>query len=153
MNKPQVVTIYLLTEILWCKLLVQNAILPSKSSSGAAGFDLYSVDTKPIPVNKSTIIRTGIQIKLPRNTYGRIAPRSSLAYNFQLDVFAGVIDRDYTGEIQVIMFNFGNNLYNVNAGDRIAQLICEKISYPNIKLTTSLPETERGCQGFGSSGL
>ena len=76
---------------------------------------------------------TDIQIAVPEGTYGRVAPRSGLAHKHFIDVGAGVIDRDYRGNVGVILFNFGTSAFKVNKGDRIAQLICEKISYPTIQ--------------------
>ena len=97
---------------------------------------------------------THLQIRLPVGTYGRIAPRSGLAVNHYIDVGAGVIDRDFLGNVGVVLFNHGHLDYIVNAGDRIAQLICEKIAYPRIvERHTIIPiSSERGACGFGSSG-
>lgn len=79
---------------------------------------------------------TDIQIAVPNGTYGRVAPRSGLAHKHFIDVGAGVIDQDYRGNVGVILFNFGENVFKVNKGDRIAQLICERISYPDIQECT-----------------
>ena len=89
---------------------------------------------------------------LPPSCYGRIAPRSGLALKKFIDVGVGVIDSDYRGEIEVILFNFGNEDFIVNMGDRIAQLIFEKIKTPEIKEVSSLEEFGRGEQGYGSMG-
>ncbi|OXA45955.1 Deoxyuridine 5'-triphosphate nucleotidohydrolase [Folsomia candida] len=77
------------------------------------------------------MVKTDIQIKLPSGYYGRVAPRSGLALKNKLDVGAGVIDEDYRGNVGVILFNFGDADFEINEGDRVAQLICEKI-YPEI---------------------
>ena len=93
-------------------------------------------------------------------TYGRIgiflclqkAPRSSLALNFGVDVLAGVVDSDYRGEIRVILLNTGTEPVVLSPGDRIAQLIVEKIADLCVTEVSSLPTTVRGEGGFGSTG-
>ncbi|CAG2214482.1 unnamed protein product [Mytilus edulis] len=95
---------------------------------------------------------TDIQIALPEGCYGRVAPRSGLAAKHFIDVGAGVIDQDYRGNVGVIMFNFGEQEFVVNKGDRIAQLICERIYIPELEECENLNATERGDGGFGSTG-
>jgi len=131
-----------------------NGFPPSKSSDHAAGFDLKSVYNYIVPMKGSCLIKTDIKVKLPIGTYGRIAPRSGLALRNKIDVGGGVIDRDYTGNVCVILFNFSDEKdFVVTRGDRIAQLICEKIEYPELQHVGDLEETERGNNGFGSSGV
>lgn len=88
----------------------------------------------------------------PEGTYGRIASRSSLSVLHKVEVVAGVIDPDYRGEIFVNLFNHSKNDFIINIGDRIAQIICEKISIPKLEEVYHMPETTRGSGGFGSSG-
>ena len=92
-------------------------------------------------------------MSLPPGCYGRIAPRSGLAIKKFIDVGAGVIDSDYRGELGVILFNFGDEDFTVNMGDRIAQLIFEKIKTPTIKKTNDLEGTRRGEGSYGSTGV
>ena len=89
----------------------------------------------------------------PPGCYGRIAPRSGLALKKFIDVGAGVIDADYRAEVGAILFNFGNEDFVVNMGDRITQLIFEKIKTPTIKETDDLAGTDRGAKGYGSTGV
>ena len=89
---------------------------------------------------------------IPEGTYGRVAPRSGLAAKHHLDVGAGVIDADYRGPVGVVMFNLGQTDYPVKKGDRIAQLILEKILMAEIEEVDDLDDTERGEGGFGSTG-
>ena len=89
---------------------------------------------------------------LPTGCYGRIAPRSGLALKKFIDIGAGVIDANYRGEVGVILFNFGNEDFVVNMGDRIAQLIFEKIKTPEIKESEQLDGTDRGAGSYGSTG-
>jgi deoxyuridine 5'-triphosphate nucleotidohydrolase len=80
------------------------------------------------------------------------APRSGLAAKFGIDVGAGVIDADYRGNIGVVLFNFSDSDFTIKKGDRIAQLICEKIEMADLIEEEKLDETVRGSNGFGSSG-
>ena len=90
---------------------------------------------------------------MPPGCYGRISPRSGLAIKKFIDVGAGVIDSDYRGKLGVILLNFGEEHFMVNMGDRIAQLIFEKIKTPQIKEVKSLEETRRGNSGYDSTGM
>ncbi len=131
----------------------EKACIPTKGSRLAAGYDLYSaVDTIIEPYDKA-LIQTDLKVAIPHGTYGRIAPRSSLAVKNFISVAAGVIDEDYRGPLGVVLFNHANVPFCVKQGDRIAQLICEKIIYPQLVEVNNLDQTERGEQGFGSSGI
>jgi len=134
--------------------LLENAILPKQGTSMSAGYDLYAYESIDIEPNTLEKVRTGIFITCPKNTYARIAPRSGLAYKYLIDVFAGVIDRDYTDEVMVLLFNHGKNTFKINKGDRIAQMIFEKICIPEFNILTDdmkLNSTDRK-GGFGSTG-
>jgi dUTP pyrophosphatase len=98
-------------------------------------------------------VKTDLQISVPKGCYGRIAPRSGLALNFFIDIGAGVIDADFRGNVAVLIFNFGDNAFHIQRGDRIAQLICEKIESPEIVEVFDLDCSQRGDKGFGSSGV
>ncbi|XP_050547241.1 deoxyuridine 5'-triphosphate nucleotidohydrolase-like [Daktulosphaira vitifoliae] len=133
--------------------LTHNAFRPYKSSKYAAGYDLRSAYTYTVKAHDKELIKTDIQIKLPRGTYGRIAPRSGLAMKNFIDVGAGVIDEDYRGNVIIVLINHSDHNFSINPGDRVAQLICEKIVYPELKEINNLDETNRGECGFGSSGI
>ena len=126
--------------------------VPTRGSDEAAGLDLYASDTKTIPSRTQALVPTGIRIKLPINTYGRVAPRSGLSLK-GIDVAAGVIDRDYRGPVGVILVNNGTSDFIVNSGDRIAQLIVERIADVDIQKVDSVDTTTRGTGGFGSTGI
>ncbi|XP_072881012.1 deoxyuridine 5'-triphosphate nucleotidohydrolase-like isoform X1 [Hemitrygon akajei] len=132
--------------------LSENAYRPTRGSARAAGYDLYSAYDYVILPQDKVIVKTDIQIALPPGFYGRVAPRSGLAAKHFIDVGAGVIDEDYRGNVGVVLFNLGKKSFEVKKGDRIAQLICERICYPELEELKSLDETERGAGGFGSSG-
>jgi dUTP pyrophosphatase len=138
---------------LYIKKLSDDAIIPTKGSKYAAGYDLYSAVDTIVPSQGKTLIKTDIAIAVPSGHYGRVAPRSGLAHKHFIDVGAGVIDEDYRGNVGVILFNHNNVEFKVNKGDRIAQLILEKISVPDIEEVTELPDTDRGDGGFGSTGI
>mgnify|MGYP003632307935 CR=1 FL=1 len=143
-------------ECLGVKRITPNAKLPTRGSVEAAGYDLYASNDTPIPITRQSgraIIPTGIQISLPSGTYGRVAPRSGLAVKSGLSVGAGVIDRDYTGEVMVLIFNHGDEDFVVPPGMRIAQLVIERITTPEIVELDSIGGTSRGDDGFGSTGL
>ena len=139
-------------EVLRVKRMNVNARLPVRGTPGAAGYDLSAAQTAVIPAHDKCLVKTGLQIALPSGCYGRIAPRSGLAIKNFVDVGAGVIDADYRGEVGVVLFNFSNDSFVVNMGDRIAQLVIEKIKTPQVKELVSLEDTDRGTKGFGSTG-
>jgi len=121
-----------------------------KGSARAAGHDLYANEGTDVPARGEAMIGMGIAIGLPHNTYERIAPRGSLAVKHRLMTNAGVIDSNYTGEVNVVLANLGDQPYRVEKGDRIAQLIIEKFDNRELQEVTQLDDTERGDQRFGS---
>lgn len=136
-------------------VFVKNSPLaksPVKTSEHAAGLDICSIENIIIPSMERALIRTGLKIKVPAGTYGRLAPRSGLAWQHGIFINAGVIDRDFSAEIKVVMVNMSAKDFEIKTGMRICQLICEKIAYPQIKEIDYLPETTRSEEGFGSSG-
>ena len=99
-------------------------------SAGAAGYDLYVANSCAIPSQGKGIVETRLAVSLPPGTYARIAPRSGLAIRNFIDIGMGVVDSDYRGEIKVALFNHSAEDFIVQAGDRIAQLILERIETP-----------------------
>ena len=130
-----------------------QAILPTRATSGSAGYDLTAIRDDVIEPGCRKLLPIGIAIKLPEGVYGRIAPRSGLAVKKGIQVGAGVIDPDYTGEIHVLLFNHGTEPFEVHNGDRIAQLILERFEFREVILVDSLTQTDRGAGGFGSTGV
>jgi len=139
-------------DVLQIAKLTDKAIIPTRGSASAAGYDLYSAYDYTIPAGGKILAKTDIQVKVPHGTYGRVAPRSGLAWKNHIDIGAGVVDEDYRGNLGVVMFNHAKTEFVIKTGDRIAQLVCEKISYPDIQVLDSLDETVRGEGGFGSTG-
>ena len=107
-----------------------NGKLPSRGIEGAAGYDLAAAQAAVVPAHGKCLVKTGLAMAMPPSCYGRIAPRSGLALKKFIDVGAGVIHSDYRGEIGVILCNFGNEGFIVHMGDKIAQLLFEKIKTP-----------------------
>ncbi|GMM30941.1 bifunctional dITP/dUTP diphosphatase [Martiniozyma asiatica (nom. inval.)] len=137
--------------------LSSAATIPTKGSSQSAGYDLYASESAIIPANGQGLVSTDLSIICPEGTYGRVAPRSGLAVKFGISTGAGVIDADYRGEVKVMLFNHGSSNFEIKSGDRIAQLVLEKIVYADIEELDQTQwdqakDTERGAGGFGSTG-
>ena len=139
--------------VLKVKKIDDQAYLPTKGSVESAGFDLRSPVDIVIPSRGKILVQTNLSITVPEGCYGRIAPRSGLAVKSHIDVGAGVVDRDYTGNVGVVLFNHGDQSFKITRGDKIAQLICEKIEYPTLQECAVIECTQRGNEGFGSTGM
>ncbi|ETI20482.1 deoxyuridine 5'-triphosphate nucleotidohydrolase [Cladophialophora carrionii CBS 160.54] len=135
------------------KKLSADATTPTRGSAFAAGYDLYASKPTTIPARGKALVSTDLSIATPEGTYGRIAPRSGLAAKHFIDTGAGVIDADYRGEVKVLLFNHAETDFRVDKGDRIAQLVLERIYTPEIVEVDSLEESVRGAGGFGSTGV
>ena len=138
------------------KLLYENSKLPEFANSGDAGMDIFSVDRKVIKSGESELIRTGISIELPKDTEIQIRPKSGLALNNGITLLnsPGTIDEGYRGEIKVIVINHGKNDFLVEGGMKIAQMVLKPIYKVKITKVDSIDyETDRGKNGFGSSGV
>ena len=133
--------------------LCSQAIIPRRATPGSVGYDLFSIEAVTVNPNELACVSTGIAIKLPVGTYGRVAPRSGFSVKHNTHVGAGVIDPDYTGEIKVVLYNVGTSSVQIKAFDRIAQLIVEKCSTPQVIEVSALKDTSRGQGGFGSTGI
>ena len=123
------------TKGLRVKLLSDNAKPPVRSTSKAAGYDLSSAHDDVIPAKARKLIQTDLAMTVPPGTYGRIAPRSGLAFKHSIDIGTGVIDEDYTGSVGVLMINHNTQNFTVKTRDRIAQLILGRIADEPIIVT------------------
>ncbi|XP_074270577.1 deoxyuridine 5'-triphosphate nucleotidohydrolase-like [Silene latifolia] len=135
------------------KKLSDKAVIPSRGSHLAAGYDLSSAVEIKVLARGKALVATDLSIAIPQGTYARIAPRSGLAWKHSIDVGAGVIDADYRGPVGVILFNHSDVEFEVKVGDRIAQLIIQKIITPDVFEVEDLDSTVRGAGGFGSTGV
>lgn len=129
-----------------------DAILPSRGSKDACGLDISSVEELTVKSGHRKGVRTGIAVAIPQGFYGRVAPRSGLALKMGIDVLAGVIDADYRGEIICLLINLGEHDFKINVGDRIAQLLIEKVAILTPRWDVELDITGRNSSGFGSTG-
>ena len=132
--------------------LSADARLPTRGSAFAAGYDIYAARACIIPARGKALVDTDIAMAVPAGTYGRIAPRSGLAAKHFIDTGAGVIDADYRGQVRVLLFNHGEADFAVAAGDRVAQLVLERIVTPDVVEVAELETSVRGAGGFGSTG-
>ena len=135
--------------------LSEQAVIPTRGSIYSAGWDLYASEECVIPAQGKAIIKTDIAIAIPIGYYGRVAPRSGMAWKNHTDIGAGVIDSDYRGAIGVVMFNHGVKDLKVERDNRVAQIIIEKISTAMLLDVSfnELDETTRGDGGYGSTGV
>ena len=134
--------------------LSERGVLPTRGSEESAGYDLYSAEEVLIPAYGRLLVKTDIALLVPVGTYGRVAPRSGMALYHSVDVAAGVIHRDYRGNVGVILVNHHDQPYQVHLGHRIAQLILERIRHPQVlevPTFTDLDRSGRGEGGFGST--
>ena len=130
-----------------------KAIIPTQGTSGSAGFDLYSVDDALVSPSSAKLIRTNIDLKISSCYFEKIHLRSSFALRFT-DVGSGVIDSDYRDPIGVIFFTFSSKFIHIGEGERLAQIVFQKIAIPQLKEVASfeIEEEERGLDTYGSTG-
>ena len=132
--------------------LSDTATIPTRGSAVAAGWDLYASQECIVPARGKAIVSTDISIAVPVGYYGRVAPRSGMAWKKHTDIGAGVIDADYRGPVGVVMFNHSEEDLKIEVEDRVAQLVIEQISMAPLTEVDSLDDTERGEGGYGSTG-
>lgn len=131
--------------------------LPISVSKFSSGVDLLSAETSKVILKpgKIILVSTGIKIMIPKGYEGQIRPRSGLALKHGITVLntPGTIDSDYRGIVKVILINLGEKEFVIQRGDRIAQLVIQKVFFPNFKTVQALNKTKRGEGGFGHSGI
>jgi len=148
----------MMTHNLNVKKLHEDAVIPSYNYQGDSGFDLYSVEEVIIPALGRALVPTGISVSFNEGMELQIRPKSGLAINQGLTVLnsPGTVDFGYSGEIKVIIFNTNQTTVTIKKGMKIAQgvlcpVLCGK--FVNIQEVNELGETDRGNNGFGSTGL
>jgi dUTP pyrophosphatase len=140
------------------KLKVQkihpDAIVPKYAHKGDSGMDLYSVEERIIPSLARTLIPTGIRIAVPLGYEAQVRPRSGLALKKGITVLnsPGTIDSGYRGDVGVILVNHSRYPVKIDKGERIAQMIIQKVEQATVEEVNTLDETDRGAKGFGSTG-
>lgn len=131
--------------------LDDGAKMPTRAHSTDAGLDIYAREEQIVPAKDSAIFNTGVHIELPVGTVGMLKSKSGLNVKFGI-TSEGVIDVGFTGSIVVKLYNHSGFDYRVKAGDKISQLVILPILTPDPVLVDSLEDTDRGDNGFGSSG-
>ena len=136
------------------QLLQQLAKIPRRGTKGSVGYDaIYPGSNYTLKAGETRVFPLDIAIRCPINCYTRVAPRSGLTVKKNITCMAGVIDPDYTGNVGVVLHNFGDQPQQVKQGDKIAQLIFEMVKTPKIKQVDILDATDRGENGFGSTDI
>ena len=134
------------------KKLSPDAQIPKRANPTDAGLDLYAIADFSIEPGRRALAKTGLAVAVPEGHYGRVADRSGNAWKLGVHCLAGVVDEAYRGELGVVLLNTSQDVVSFKKGDRIAQLIVEKCSYPEPVEVGELDETARGAGGFGSTG-
>jgi dUTP pyrophosphatase len=125
---------------------------PAVAHVGDAGFDLYAREEVSIEPGKHTAIPTGMAFEIPDGYVGLIWDKSGLSTKFALKTLGGVIDAGYRGEVKVGMINLGTEIYTFKKGEKVAQMLIQKVETPTFVASESLSESGRGESGFGSTG-
>lgn len=130
--------------------------LPKYETSGAAGLDVRANITEPIVLGslERTLVPTGLKIAIPEGYEVQVRPRSGLALKHGITLLntPGTIDSDYRGELKMIIANMSKDAYTINPGERIGQLVLNKVEQIEWEVVETLDETERGAGGFGHTG-
>lgn len=136
------------------KLLHPDARLPRRAHPGDAGADLHSVENVTIPPGERRDVGTGIAVAIPEGCAGFVQPRSGLAFKHGIMVVnsPGLVDAGYRGELRVVLYNSGTEPFVIQVGERIAQMVIQRVEEPSYVAADELPDTVRGQGGFGSSG-
>lgn len=131
--------------------IAPDAKIPTRAHPDDAGLDLYGLESFTLEPGQGKVTRTGIALALPPQHVGMVADRSSMAKK-GIKTAGGVIDAGYRGEIHIVLWNISGQVQQIEAGERIAQLMILPIATPAPVLVDTLDATARGTQGFGSSG-
>lgn len=131
---------------------VSGGSVPQYAHDGDAGADITASEKTIIPAREKSLVPTGIRLEIPEGHVGLIWPRSGLAVKKGIDCGAGVIDSHYRGEVKVLLFNHSDNEFHIEPGDRIAQILIQKVERVQFIPADELSETARSEGGFGSTG-
>ena len=131
---------------------VSGESIPQYAHAGDAGADITSSEKIAIPPRERALVSTGVRLEIPEGCVGLIWPRSGLAVKKGIDCGAGVIDSHYRGEVKVLLFNHSDTEFQIEPGDRIAQILIQKVERVEFLPANQLNETARNDAGFGSTG-
>lgn len=134
------------------KKLQEEAITPGYALPGDAGMDLYSTEHRAIGPGERAMIETGIAMEIPLGYVGLIWEKSGLAVKHGIQTMGGVIDSGYRGEVVVTVYNASEKTHTFEKGDKVGQILIQKIEGPEIEVVEELSDSERGEDGFGSTG-
>ena len=134
--------------------LAEGAHLPTYATEGSAGMDLRIIEKVTLAPGERKLARTGLRMAIPLGYEGQVRPRSGLALKLGISMVntPGTIDSDYRGEVGIILINMGQDVVQLNEGERVAQLVICPVTRAAWQVTESLDATERGGGGFGSTG-
>ena len=135
------------------KKLNPEAKIPAYTLAGDAGMDLYSITDAALAPGEKISCPTGVAIKIPEGYVGLIWDKSGLAHKSGITSIGGVYDSNYTGEYIIGLVNLGKEGYVIKRGQKIAQILIQKIESPEIESVDEMPQTVRGENRFGSTGL
>ena len=132
--------------------LTPHARVPQRATAGSAGYDLFADETTSVPRARRRLIKIGLSLNIGPGRYGRIAPRSGLAFKHGIDVLAGVIDADFRGEVGVILVNHTDTHFSVERAIGLRSSSWSASTRPPVHEVVDVGATERGHAGFGSTG-
>lgn len=127
--------------------------MPTRAHSTDAGLDLYAKEEQVILEGGSAVFDTGVHVELPPGTFGQLLSKSGLNVLYNIVSCGGTIDEGYTGSIRVKLYNLGKKPYLIRKGQKICQLVIMPCLKPELELVDELEETDRGNNGFGSTGM
>lgn len=133
-------------------LLDEGATMPTKGHEADAGYDLYATQGRYLAPKSSGVIDTGVHIEIPKGYFGLVAGRSGLNFNDGIICPQGTIDSGFIGSIKAKLYNMTSESKHIHKGDRVAQIIFLKCESPELEQVDRLDETDRGKDGFGSTG-
>jgi dUTP pyrophosphatase len=126
--------------------------LPEYASAAAAGADIRASEAVELAPGARAAVSTALQLEIPPGHVGLVWPRSGLAVRHGIDTLAGVIDSDYRGELKVVLVNHGDEPFRIAPGDRVAQLLVQRVERVRFAAAAQVTDTARGGSGFGSTG-
>ena len=129
-----------------------EAIIPNYANEDDAGLDLYSAENFILKPGQRRAVETGVKMEIPEGYVGLVWDKSGLALNNGIKTMAGVVDPGYRGEIKIVLINLSNQDFEIKKGQKIAQMLIQKVEHPKIEIVEFLSESGRGEGGFGSTG-
>lgn len=132
-----------------------DAAIPFQATADSAGSDLCAIEECYILPGACRLVKTGLKMAIPQGCAGMVCSRSGLALKKQVFVLnaPGIVDSDYRGDVGVILYNAGTDPFDINVGDRVAQLLIVKVEPVYYESVVGIDDTERGAGGFGSTGV